>query len=579
MDRVQTIGGEAVQADIEHNRALLQSALESGKSYSLEKWLHYLEELNPNHMALGLERVTEVARRLHIYSDLEDFSPFVVTVAGTNGKGSTCALIADAARRLGRSVGLFTSPHLLRFNERININGKDISDELLSSCLYEVCQAQYPDCAIESVAESCIKRGEACFAPEMDDSLFGEGYGDDGEAAAPEGDAAALDDASEVSIAERLEAYRADLSEREEEGAERPLRHEVIDLTYFEITTLAAMRAMLRSQCDLLVLEVGLGGRLDAVNAFPNDLAIITSIGLDHMKILGDTTAKIASEKAGIIHENSRVIVGAGVDPSAMREIMQKVKRKGAVVTVEGQDFSVRQGSVRADELYLEDAPESTSASAAGAAGSGERPVIFYQGNEIPYELCLHYPKVPLSCAGIALHALFYFLYDYLERSCCQHSDLKCINEALAHAALPGRMQEVASSPRICLDVAHNLPAAKHLRSLIMSTSQCSHTQGKRRAVVGMLKDKDIEGVLQVLKDTFDVFYVASLHCARGAEAERLDKALKALPRGAQVQSFETVAAALAAARAEAAPQDEITVFGSFVTVAEALTALDAGAR
>ena len=153
MTTVQTIGGE-VAGKLEQDRSLLESAVQQGQGFSLEQWLHYLEQINPNHMALGLERVTEVAQRLHIYSDLVHLNPFIVTVAGTNGKGSTCALIADACRRLGCKVGLFTSPHLLRFNERINIDGQDIDDALLCSCLYEVICAQQPDAQIEPVCSN-----------------------------------------------------------------------------------------------------------------------------------------------------------------------------------------------------------------------------------------------------------------------------------------------------------------------------------------------------------------------------------------------------------------------------------------
>ena len=558
MTTVQTIGGE-VAGKLEQNRSLLESAVQQGQGFSLEQWLHYLEQINPNHMALGLERVTEVAQRLHLYSDLVHLNPFIVTVAGTNGKGSTCALIADACRRLGCKVGLFTSPHLLRFNERINIDGQDIDDALLCSCLYEVICAQKPDAQIEPVCSNDELATMAMVADSDDDVADIEA-----EAEASESDSSA--DAQEAMF---MAMQAASEVGEEIERQPRPLQNEVVDLTYFEITCLAAVRAMARMRCNLWVLEVGLGGRLDAVNAFPNDLAIITSIGMDHMKILGNTTAQIAAEKAGIIQAQGNVILGANIDASAMREILQQVKRNGASVSIEGQNFSTQL-------LPVSEVSPSENEEVFGIGEiAGESQELRYQDQDLRYNLYLPYPKVPVSCAGIALHAIFFILHYYLNHERGRYEDLTHIAEALKEAGLPGRMQRVADKPLIYLDVAHNVPAAKHLRGLVLRASRCSQTQGKRRAVVGMLKDKDVEGVLQVLKDTFNVFYVATLHCERGAEAERLKQALEQLPGAVEVFAFDSVTQALEQARADASDKDEITVLGSFVTVAEALKALE----
>ena len=592
MTTVQTIGGEQVATSLEQHRTALEEARTHGKSYALDKWLSYLEAINPQHMALGLDRVREVAQRLHLYSDLLYLNPFVVTIAGTNGKGSTAALIADACQRCGCKVGLFTSPHLLHFNERIQLSGHEISDELLQSCLYEVIAAQFPDAALEPVCLDCATDEE--LAAEHDAATLRAQHCAD---AAGNGDTAAASNAANAAVATDADADDL-LAEDDDElfaddelleedqrlaatvkrnmalGLEitdespvqelalaveqqaRPLRDDIIDLTYFEIATLAALRAMAREHCNLWVLEVGLGGRLDAVNAFPNDLAIITSIGLDHMKILGNTTTQIAHEKAGIIKSLSEVILGANIDPAAMKEIMQTVKRLGAHAEIENQHFKVRV--------------------VPSADGKGPDEIQF-RDSEMRYDLFLPYPKVPVSCAGIALHAILHILRYFLERDLGRFEDLHHIAAALQETALPGRMQLMARDPVIYLDVAHNVPAAIHLREAIMRLSRCSQNAGTRRAVIGMLKDKDVEGVLQVLKDAFGAFYLADLSGDRGEQAARLAAALQGkVPSSVQVQCFASVAAALAAARAEAKSVDEIIVCGSFVTVAEATQALQA---
>ena len=594
MTTVQTIGGEQVATSLEQHRAALEEARTHGKSYSLEKWLSYLEAINPQHMALGLDRVREVAQRLHLYSDLLYLNPFVVTIAGTNGKGSTAALIADACQRCGCKVGLFTSPHLLHFNERIQLSGKEISDELLQICLYEVIAAQFPDAELEPVCRDCATAEElaaehdaatlsaqhsadaagtgataaatnsseaaAAVAADADDDLLAEDdddelFADDELMAADERLAATVkrNMASGLEITDESPVQELALAVEQQA---RPLRDDIIDLTYFEIATLAALRAMAREHCNLWVLEVGLGGRLDAVNAFPNDLAIITSIGFDHMKILGNTTTQIAHEKAGIIKSLSEVILGANIDPAAMKEIMQTVKRLGAHAEIENQHFKVRV--------------------VPSADGKGPDEIQF-RDSEMRYDLFLPYPKVPVSCAGIALHAILHILRYFLERDLGRFEDLHHIAAALQEAALPGRMQLMARDPVIYLDVAHNVPAAIHLREAIMRLSRCSQNAGTRRAVIGMLKDKDVEGVLQVLKDAFGAFYLADLSGERGEQAARLAAALQGkVPSSVQVKCFASVAEALAAARAEAKSVDEIIVCGSFVTVAEATQALQA---
>lgn len=593
-NQVETIGGDKVEGALSDHRNALATALRDGSAWDVQAWMRYLEEINPNHMALGLERVFEVAQRLHLYSDLERNDPVVVTVAGTNGKGSTSALIASAMHKCGLSVGLFTSPHLLRFNERININGSDIDDALLCSCLYEVIRAQYPDA---DIAHAPVPSSSPW--PEVVDV---RGYADDGESA----DAADAADAESDLDADVDAAAEAE-ADIDVEEMDRPLRQEVVDLTYFEITCLAAMRAMLLKQCQLIVLEVGLGGRLDAVNAFPNDLSIITSIGLDHMKILGDNTAAIAREKAGIIKPQGEVILGKNIDDAARREIMQVVKRVGAHAVIEGIDFGVEVVPKLSDDLEAGAKADAESGAQAAAFGLNHLQQAYelrYFDNAMRYDFFLPYPRVPVSCAGIALHAIFGLLNFCRNGKNGLFDDLEQVAAALREVALPGRMQLVSTAPNIYLDVAHNVPAALHLRDSLLkaykkapaAASTAASTAaldavtaangnggagavngGKRRAVIGMLKDKDVAGVFEVLKESFESYYVATLHTPRGDSAEHLAEILATKTYGlVPVKSFATVREALAAARDEASEADEIIVLGSFVTVAEAQEALAA---
>lgn len=612
MTTVQTIGGEQVASPLEDNRALLAEAEQQGAHFNLEQWLSYLGKINPQHMALGLERVAEVARRMHLYSDLDYTDTFIVTVAGTNGKGSTSALIADACRRLGCKVGLFTSPHLQRFTERIQIDGQEISEDLLCSCLYEVICAQQPDANITPVYSPAER--EKIAAQELDASVA-EALSS---VQAAGGEATSLE---QEQIKEVL-AHAQSMGEDEESPHFDPeLVSQVIDLTYFEITCLAAIRAMLRAHCQLWVLEVGLGGRLDAVNAFPNDLAIITSIGLDHMKILGDTTTKIAAEKAGIINELGTVILGANIDDAARKEILQIVKRVGANVFIEDQHFRVEvvpagqsadestanNGAASAANTATSASTANTASTASAAVSSGTASAassadhaashatdlaaayeLCYHDQDLRYALYLPYPRVPVSCAGIALNAIFFIVHCYLQHHSGLHEDLSQIAAALQETALPGRMQKVTGlnePTEIYLDVAHNVPAAQHLcRCLAEQDQRAAQAQQKprhRRAVVGMLKDKDIEGVLQVLGKSFTSFYVASLTGERGSEVSRLVQALEQLPEPVAIHAFTTVAEALDAARADALQEqsadkiEQIVVLGSFVTVSEAQRALN----
>lgn len=546
MSVTETIGGEAVERDDSALMAELARARDEGRNWTVESWEQYLNAINPNHMTLGLDRIREVAFRLHMFEDLVNNGTYIVTVAGTNGKGSTCALIAQAMSNQGVNVGLFTSPHLISFNERMQINGKNIDNSLLSLCLSEVVAAQYPDCDLHGV----IVPDPEKFSTEFTSDDFEE-------------DSSMSDDERLMAIAELNHATRA-----QEDGApelmakKRPFKDAVVLLSYFELVTLAAVRAFMRSGCELLVLETGLGGRLDAVNVFYNDIAVITSIGMDHVKILGNTSKEIAFEKAGIIKPYGEVVIGRNMDEAARQEILRVAKIRDARNWPE--DFAFKVDLVPRSEPD----PRVAELEKQGRRVPDELKYdICYQDRTVSFALYFPYPKVPISCAGLALNVIFK-LNDSLGFK-NDYDNLSAIERAVATVSLPGRMQKVASQPTVYLDVAHNVPAAEHL---CRNLDSYAGTGGHRIAVAGMLKDKDVEGVLNVLKDSFDAFYVTTLHTERGESKERLGEWLNSNTdkERVTVRTFDDTASALDAARSDAGPDDTIVVLGSFVTVSEA---------
>ncbi len=424
----------------------------TSKPGSLKTWLDYIEKLDPNKIDLGLDRVQAVLKRLNL--DYLKKIP-VVEVAGTNGKGSTAALIASALSCSHIRTGLYTSPHLISFNERIAIDGQNVDDEVLCDAFSRVYDA----------------------------------------------------------------------------AGSTPL-------TYFEYTTLAALVCFELREVEALVLEIGLGGRLDAVNAVDADISVITSIGLDHTHILGDTIEKIAFEKAGIIKNGSSVIVGQ-VDNSALAVIAKRAREMSAKVLAEGIDFFGNMVPCGID--YVEKTGTSIM-------------------------LCRYpLPKIPLCCAPAAIRTLNLLREKGLKVSA------DAIKKALNEVALPGRMQKVQDEPAVYLDVAHNPPAAVNL----VNTLKLRKINGKRFAVIGMLKDKDVESVLKIVAGSFDAFYVATLHTKRGENSSRLSSALISSGIGKDlIKSYEHVSMALDSALKKASKNDEIVVLGSFVTVAEAMESL-----
>ena len=428
----------------------------SVKNRSLQEWLGYLEGIDPNRIELGLNRVKVVAAKLNLLK----IAAYTIEVAGTNGKGSTAALIAGALNKSGIKTGLYTSPHLHVFTERVNIGGKNVDEALLCKAFYAVYEA----------AEQCG-----------------------------------------------------------------------VSLTYFEYTTLAAFYCFKAENVQAVVLEIGLGGRLDAVNVVDADIAVITSIGFDHTALLGNTLAKIAYEKAGIIKKGAAACVVGKVDFEALNVIEAKAKAENVPLFCEDRDFN---------------------------ADFSDYGFWYKQGNRSDF---YPLPKIPYICAASSITVL------NLLKNLGADITVSAVNSALKTVSLPGRMQKICSFPTIYFDVAHNPPAALHLKQ---SLSNLPQTKGIKRAVVGMLKDKDIESVLHILKDSFDMWYVASLPGARGQSKERLKDALEQeLGKNAvfcnKIKDYSCVKDALHAAVDEAHAEDTIIVFGSFVTVGEAGDCVD----
>jgi dihydrofolate synthase/folylpolyglutamate synthase len=419
------------------------------KARDLAGWLEYIEQQHPQTIALGLERVERVRDAMALVIAVP-----VITVAGTNGKGSTCAMLESILAAAGYRVGVYASPHLLRYNERVRVAGREADDAALA----------------------------AAFA--------------------------------------RVEAARTGKA-----GSTR--------LTYFEFGTLAAVDLLLRDAVEVLVLEVGMGGRLDAVNVFDADCAVLTSIGLDHMEYLGTTREAIGYEKAGIFRRGKPAVIA---DPSPPASVLAHAQAIGAVPLRIGQDFGYQ---VQRDQWFFW---------GPGGRSSG-----------------MDYPALPgrvqLQNASAALAAL-----DALKRRLTvspQH-----LRRGLAEVGLPGRFQVLRGRPPVVLDVAHNPQAAAVLADNLGRPDPCALTW----AVFGMLQDKDIAGVVAVLAQHIDRWFVCTLPPPRGASAQQLAQALRQAGVDA-VRTFENPARAYAAACSEAAENDRIVVFGSFHTVADVLVA------
>jgi dihydrofolate synthase/folylpolyglutamate synthase len=411
---------------------------------SLADWLARLEQLHPSTIELGLDRVQRVRDAL----GLAPAFPLIV-VGGTNGKGSTCAFLEAVLGAAGYKTGLYTSPHLLRYNERVRIAGAEASDADL------------------------------------------------------------------VAAFERIDVLRGDTS-----------------LTYFEFGTLGAMLQFIDAGVDVAILEVGLGGRLDAVNVFDGDAAIVTSVDLDHMDYLGDTRERIGFEKAGIYRDGRPAICG---DPAPPASLQAHARHIGADLRCVDQDFSAQR--------------------------EGDR--WTFRGREA------HWPGLPLPAmagayqlrnAAAALAALE-AVRDRLPVS------ETAIRQGLVSARVAGRFQRIAQAPEVILDVAHNPEAARELAATLHEQPAA----GRTLAVVGMLADKDAAGVFAALSGEIDAWWTCTPGSSRAQGAAALAAILRGQLNGAPIRVQPDVNTALAEARGAAREGDRILVFGSFYTVAAVL--------
>ncbi len=409
---------------------------------SLHEWLQRLERLHFKAIDLGLERVSRVAQSLGLLSGL----PFIFTVGGTNGKGSTVSFLESILRAGGYKVGAYTSPHLIHFNERVRINGADVSDADL------------------------------------------------------------------IAAFEKIEAGRGDIS-----------------LTYFEFTTLAALLVFQQAQLDVLVLEVGLGGRLDAVNIVDADVAVVTSIDLDHQAFLGDTREKIGLEKIGIGRAGKPLVLGERNAPALVLDSLRAFSIPFVQI---GHDFDFAQQT------------ESWCLNGIGH----DQTVLAYE--------TLPLPVLYVANAAVALQALALSPFVISREA---------LEAGLLSASLTGRQQIVQQRPDLMLDVGHNPHAAAHLARRLRRSAY-----HRVFCVVGMLRDKALADTLSELLDVVDAWYPATLQGERGQGADLI--AAELLAAGAQVAGASgSPAQAVRSALQQAQADDLILVFGSFYTVADVI--------
>ncbi|WP_435627068.1 bifunctional tetrahydrofolate synthase/dihydrofolate synthase [Candidatus Ferrigenium straubiae] len=412
---------------------------------TLAGWLTYLESLHPKTIALGMERVAQVKQRLNLDPDFS-----IITVGGTNGKGSVCAMLEAILHAAGYRVGCYTSPHLLHYNERVRIGKQSAGDAELCASFEKVEQAR-------------------CETP----------------------------------------------------------------LTYFEFGTLAAMLCFVEHKVEVAILEVGLGGRLDAVNAFDSDCAVVTSVDIDHVDYLGETREEIAFEKAGIFRKDHVAICADSDVPQAIRNHAQQI---GAELWCIGGEFGFSPHQGQWDYC----------------SKIGARNALSYPALRGAFQL---------NNASAALAALD-ALKDKLPVS------MEAVRRGLVEVQLAGRFQVIPGRPKLILDVAHNPHAARSL-----AQNLASMPPAKTFAVFAMLKDKDMAGVAAALDPYIDTWLVAGINAPRGATAAELAQVLQSAGVRGAIQTFDSVEEALRHAYNEAGEDDRIAAFGSFYTVAEVMAA------
>lgn len=405
---------------------------------SVAEWLQWLEVIHPTEIDLGLDRVLVVLRRL--FPRKPDAR--IITVAGTNGKGTTVATLERILLAAGRRTGAYTSPHLQNYNERVRLDGLDVNDSDL------------------------------------------------------------------VSAFEKVEAARRNVS-----------------LSYFEFGTLAAFVVFAEAGVQDWILEVGLGGRLDAVNVLDADFAIITAIDIDHIGFLGDNREVIGFEKAGILRPGITAICA---DPQPPESVLQQAVAQKVDLRLTGRDYQF--------------------------SPIGDGKMALKVGNET-----IILPEGPLPLQSVAAAAV-------LSRQLVPQLSAADVSEAVESVRLAGRFEQIRARPRVLVDVGHNPHAASWLADQLLSSRQPG---GVVRGVYAALADKDIAGVVTVMATVVGAWYFAGLDVPRGLSSE--DVSRRAAEAGVNSDgTYGTVAAAVAAALEDAGPDDTIIVFGSFYTVAEA---------
>ncbi len=415
----------------------------------LQDWLAHLETLHPGAIDMGLERVARVRDAMGLVPGFP-----ILTVAGTNGKGSVCAMLSTILRAAGYRVGTYTSPHLLHYNERVMVDLIPAGDRQL----------------VESFRAVEAARGETT-------------------------------------------------------------------LTYFEFGTLAAMRLFIDAGVDVAILEVGLGGRLDAVNAFDPDVSAVVSIGLDHQAWLGDTREAIGFEKAGVYRAGKPAFCA---DPQPPQSLIDHAAAIGAELRLVGRDFGYQKQNE--DRQWM-----------AWSQGSAWRHALPFPALRGDYQL---------GNAALALA----MLDSVQDRLPVTQGDIK---RGLLEVEWPARFQVLPGRPAVVLDVGHNPHAAHVLRASLDQMGFFPATQ----AVLGMMADKDIAGVIECLADRIDVWHVAAPSLPRAASPDELERAIRSVSPAARVERYDSVASAWQGACKAAGENDRILAFGSFYTVAEVMAA------
>lgn len=426
---------------------------------SLHEWLDWQEGLHPSTIELGLERVTKVFKRLH--SSLPSIP--VITVAGTNGKGSSVALLESIYQKAGYQTGVYTSPHLLRYNERIHLNGEEVDDDVICEAFERIDQAR-------------------------------------------------LENNTEIS------------------------------LTYFEFGSLAALDIFYRAKPDVIILEVGLGGRLDVVNIIDADVALITSIGIDHTAWLGHDRETIAVEKAGIMRKNQPVIFSS---PDMPKSIKQVADEKGADLYRRGQDFDWEKAFAAAGT------PPSWNWKSYDSTSSKK------QRTALPLPNIRGDHQVD-NAAGVLMAI-----------ECLSNKlpvNQQQVKAGLLSVSILGRFQCLttdSSNTLHILDVAHNEDSMACLAELLDEFS----CDGKTLAVLGMLEDKEHLKALSRISPQISSWFIADLEVPRGMKGANLARVVKSIDNNVLVNEFSNVAEAIKAADLAANSEDRVLIFGSFYTV------------